>query len=274
MPSQNLNMLTTAQSAEIFNRILSACTFPGTTELEDHKCHICQEESLGNGTEKATKLDCGHILGMACLMKWTLQKVNEGSVAIPCPFCRMPFLTSPAMTSQRDISERDELDIWVENLARWSPGEPESMSNLAISRIKRAEELWDRLCSTILDSIDRSIAPSEHGFTSQIENLLCGTTFVAQRILSFGNVYNFQVAYVAQGFRLDSTFHEYLGSCLAPYQELIAHLRTMGAPDEDWRVYQAFQSPSGQLVEYRRRLEDCRFRLSQQIEEARAAARR
>ncbi|KAL8837527.1 MAG: hypothetical protein Q9170_002486 [Blastenia crenularia] len=267
-------MLNAEQSAEIVNTVLSTCTFPSATELDDYKCVICHEDSLGiDGTEKATKLSCGHVLGMSCLVTWTLKKVKDGSRALHCPFCSRCFLTTPLALSRRE-SERQDLEKWIAFLAQWSPGgEPRNFEVEMIGNIRQAEELWNRLCNAVLESLELELTRSERGLRWRIEELICGAGVLVEQLLSFGNVYNFYVAYTYQNYEPDVDTHQFLPHFWEPYHELVAHLRTMGEPHMIWRVYQAFQSPPGQLAEYRLRLEHCRLLLSSQIEEARATLR-
>ena len=267
-------MLDTQESAEIVNKVISACTFPGATELEDPRCHICRDDSLGTGgAEKATRLPCGHVLGMSCLMRWAFKQIDDGCTVVDCPFCRRSFLNIPTTITQRNNRRAEELEHWIHHLSQWAPGDPRDLTNERILKFRRAEELWDGFCRVILDSVQRSISPSDFGLGADIEEFLCRASPVAQRILSFGNVYNFHLAYMIQGYRPDEDTDAVLPGFWEPYHELVAHLRTMVTPDEEWRIYQAFQCPNGQFEKYRLKLEHCRYLLGMRIEEARAAAR-
>ncbi|KAI4283819.1 MAG: hypothetical protein L6R38_001901 [Xanthoria sp. 2 TBL-2021] len=69
--------------------------YPAAGDLEDHTCHICHEESLTDyssedTTEVPMKIFCGHVFGMACLLRWTLNKVDEENYP-DCPVCRTVY---------------------------------------------------------------------------------------------------------------------------------------------------------------------------------------
>ncbi|KAL8948971.1 MAG: hypothetical protein Q9222_004877 [Ikaeria aurantiellina] len=154
-------MFDAEQSAEILNKVLSACTLLSPTDLEDQTCHICQNDSLGaEGTEKATKLSCGQIL---------VVRTKEWG------------------------SEADLLDEAIGGLAKWNPGQlPGLFEDETKDQIRRAEELWDRFCSGILESLEAAIRTERpRPLYINTKQLLGEAGPVAQRILSFGSVYNF-----------------------------------------------------------------------------------
>ncbi|KAI4248314.1 MAG: hypothetical protein L6R42_009305 [Xanthoria sp. 1 TBL-2021] len=69
--------------------------YPTYGELGDHTCPICQEESLTDDsseiiTEVPIKIFCGHVFGMACLLRWTLNKIDEENHP-DCPVCRTVY---------------------------------------------------------------------------------------------------------------------------------------------------------------------------------------
>ncbi|KAL8798984.1 MAG: hypothetical protein Q9182_006229 [Xanthomendoza sp. 2 TL-2023] len=261
-------MPNTEQIGDIVNKIISTCTFPSPSELEDHTCHICHTESLGpDGSERPTKFRCGHILGMSCIMKWAFTELEAGSTDLQCPFCRASFFAVPAM---RDTSRRyealDNLRMWSSHLANWTPEGPEGIMNNRsyICRIRRAEELWDIFCQSMLDFLDRETSNTGWTPSEAIELFICSSTPPMMQYLSWGTVYNFAYAYMKQGWR--PTFDTELfitENFWQPYEELLAHLRMMDADDLEWRVFQAFQAPNFQLMEFRNRLEQCRIKLAQ-----------
>ncbi|KAL8953136.1 MAG: hypothetical protein Q9222_001019 [Ikaeria aurantiellina] len=259
-----------AQSIRIFNWVVSTCTFPSTAEIDDHTCHICQENTLGpGGSERLTKLGCGHTFGMSCLLDWTFARFRrDGETAMQCPICKTFFSTSPESETVGD----EDLRRWTQNLATWNLGNSEEFDTNTIRTIRRAEELWANLCDAVLDTLDRKIVRSRDPLVNRIEDLLCGIGFLAQRILSFGSVYNFHVARSKQAYDLDWETQTGL-QIQAPYSELIAHLRGMGKGDEDenWRVFQAFEGPES-YQDSRRRLQSIRSALQDQIAEAHRSA--
>ncbi|KAL8811171.1 MAG: hypothetical protein Q9223_005137 [Gallowayella weberi] len=165
----------------------------------------------------------------------------------------------------------DALRIWTSHLANWTLEDPsEMMDEDLISQIRRAEELWDIFCKSMLDFLDHQVSDPMWAPSEAIENFVRVETRPIMEYLSSGTVYNFAHAYMIQGWRPESYHIEFINEFFRePYEELLAHLRTMDAEDDtDWRIFQAFQAPSFPLVEYRNRLEQCRIKLAQR---ARAA---
>ncbi|KAL8777860.1 MAG: hypothetical protein Q9213_007679 [Squamulea squamosa] len=98
--------------ADISNKLHSACTFPTPASLNDHTCCICQETSLErNGAEVPVKLACGHVFGLACILKWTFNKIDGGSTAPECPQCRTPFLEYGAPAQEHSLADDDGVHV-------------------------------------------------------------------------------------------------------------------------------------------------------------------
>ena len=269
-------MPTTEQVGNVVNGVLSFCTFPSPSELQDHKCYICLNDTLGpNRTEKPTKLRCGHVLGMSCLMTWALMKLKAGCTDLPCPFCRESFSAVPATVvapmrfqGLSDLEDSDSEDsdewnphLWVNSIQSWSPENRAEMSHRDICQIHRAEELWNIFCTAMLDFLDRKISDLEHSPSIAIMVFLYTHGPLVMDILSWGTVYNFHLARTRLGWRPERDEHlrEQLRE---PYEHLLAHLQMMHVTDEKWRLFQAFQAPNPQLVSYRDRLEQCRVKLA------------
>ncbi|KAI4189574.1 MAG: hypothetical protein L6R41_001370 [Letrouitia leprolyta] len=266
-------MLDKEQYAELFNEVLSTCTFPRAAELDDHRCAFCQDDSLGpKGTEKPAKLPCGHFLGMSCLMIWILKQVDDGSSKTYCPFCAKSFLQLPAVPNR-------DLDKWIELLATDSPGNPCEKGEEWIRKVRRAEELWNNLCSTILDYVELGISQTEIPLAARIEEYLYGRGQIAQEFLSFGSVFQFNLARSTYFDLFRTSFATLSTPIQCQYDELLTYLRDDANRSEfnievmdhmEWRVFDAYQSPN-HLPEYRRRLEWCRWKLGQEAGIARDA---
>ena len=97
-------------------------SFPAREELEDHTCYICQEDYMVGVAwditqEIPVRIICGHVFGMTCLLRWTLNQIDEDTYP-HCPVCRNIYcytrvITVPASpveasdSSQEDSSEDD-----------------------------------------------------------------------------------------------------------------------------------------------------------------------
>ena len=257
----------TIQRSEIVTQLVSNCVFPKRTSLEDHTCHICQEASLGpNGGETPIKLRCGHIVGMACLITWAFQQIEEVGNALPgCPFCRAQLLTREG-PNRAAAQESDDLSrIWLPAIAGWTPGGDEQYDQLDSAEfwIQRAEQLWDNLCNEILDDLDLfDFADDRPG--PEIELFVCGKAVVAEQFLSFGTVFHFYQNYIRLGWRPDTdTLPRRFP---VRYKALIDHLKTaadLGIGEEEWRVRQAYHRPQNQLDVFCRRMERSRANLGE-----------
>ncbi|CAO1605785.1 hypothetical protein XANCAGTX0491_009291 [Xanthoria calcicola] len=97
-------------------------SFPAREELEDHTCYICQEEYMIGVTwditqEIPVRIICGHVFGMTCLLRWTLNQTDADTYP-HCPVCRNIYCYTRVITvpsspvaasnsSQDDSSEED-----------------------------------------------------------------------------------------------------------------------------------------------------------------------
>lgn len=88
--------MSSSERSEIVARLVASCTFPRTEDLEDVTCYICHEESLTrHGAETPIRSPCGHLFGMACLIRWVFgQMEEEGNLSPTCPNCRRSLLHS------------------------------------------------------------------------------------------------------------------------------------------------------------------------------------
>ena len=79
-----------AQAAVLLNSFLAKTRQPLASELGDGmSCTICSEPFLrGSNPEVPVKLDCGHIFGMNCILKWLSPVSRNGNNS--CPNCRHP----------------------------------------------------------------------------------------------------------------------------------------------------------------------------------------
>ncbi|KAL8834783.1 MAG: hypothetical protein Q9176_007301 [Flavoplaca citrina] len=95
-------------------------------ELENHTCYCCCEESLTAtnssdfSKEVPVRLTCGHVFGMACLLRWSLEKLQQ-DLDLHCPQCRAVYcyaggeLESPApreLPALRQEAYDPETRIW------------------------------------------------------------------------------------------------------------------------------------------------------------------
>lgn len=79
-----------AQAAVLLNSFLAKTRRPLASELgDDMSCTICSEPFLrGSNPEVPVRLDCGHIFGMNCILKWLSPVSRNGNNS--CPNCRHP----------------------------------------------------------------------------------------------------------------------------------------------------------------------------------------
>ncbi|KAL8928324.1 MAG: hypothetical protein Q9172_001008 [Xanthocarpia lactea] len=195
----------TLERAEIMAQLITGCSYQKRNDVEDDTCHICQEASLGpDGSEIPCKLRCGHVLGMACLTNWAFRQIEEvGNISPRCPFCRAPLL-EPEKSTASAIRKRDEdelANILLPALLTWTPGGEEQydQTERAETWIQRAEKLWDDICKEILDDLD--VFYEAHSPGGAIEAFICGNAIMAERFLSFGNVFNFYQHFIHRGWR-------------------------------------------------------------------------
>ncbi|KAL8767560.1 MAG: hypothetical protein Q9209_005977 [Squamulea sp. 1 TL-2023] len=243
----------TKERSEIISKLAITSTFPKATELNNYTCYICHENSLtGDGAEIPIKLSCGHIFGMACLVTWIFNQIegdsNPGANSNPSPRC--PMCRASLLSRNRTRLDEDDMKFWLQVLASWSPGEAEYVDE---DWIRKAERLWADVCNDLLDNLDQRVRLSADGpLWGPIEVFICGSACVTERILSFGNVYNFYLAYFRLGYRPE-THPAFERPILL--DALIAHVRTCKEDDDQWRLFQAFRSPPPQVGEYARRME-------------------
>ncbi|KAL8883743.1 MAG: hypothetical protein Q9215_008045 [Flavoplaca cf. flavocitrina] len=91
-------MPTNEDIAHIINSMyaLGRFTVVDPNELEDHTCYCCCEESLTAtnssdfSKEVPVRLTCGHVFGMACLLRWSLEKLQQ-DLDMHCPQCRAVY---------------------------------------------------------------------------------------------------------------------------------------------------------------------------------------
>lgn len=79
-----------AQAAVLLNIFLSKARQPLASELKnDMNCIICSEPFLrGENPEVPVRLECGHIFGINCILKWLSPVSRNGNNS--CPNCRKP----------------------------------------------------------------------------------------------------------------------------------------------------------------------------------------
>ena len=77
-----------AHAAVLINQFLGKTRQLVTSELgDDFQCTICSEGFLrGENPEVPIKLDCGHVFGMNCILKWLSPLSRSGNNS--CPNCR------------------------------------------------------------------------------------------------------------------------------------------------------------------------------------------
>ncbi|KAL9005222.1 MAG: hypothetical protein Q9188_001982 [Gyalolechia gomerana] len=197
---------------EILQKLSSSCTFPDASELEDNTCNICLHDSLGpQGPEIPTKLCCGHIFGMACLITWASDNHTATTTPSPsCPICRTPFFlprtTQPSLQAiEADETTPEERGEWYMGLSSLHPGRPMFYPGEEWW-INRAEHLWIHFCNAIYNHIDVPVDPTESE-NDLLREFLGEHLPVAQFILSYGTADNFFVAF----HQSDPEFEEKLG---------------------------------------------------------------
>ncbi|KAL8952394.1 MAG: hypothetical protein Q9222_001703 [Ikaeria aurantiellina] len=253
------------QSGRSINDLLAACTFPDRTKREDSTCLICHEKTLGvNGSEIPTRLHCGHVLGLSCLTTRVLGGI------LHCPLCHAYIITT--RVAERYPEKGPNVEYKAEWLIDWrSEFLGEWLGDDRIVDIKRAEELWDSLCTAILDYMETEFHRTDESVNELIEWLNCFAGPTLMEFLGFGNAYNFYSAFTHPQLQYQPEewvrrkFH-------VPYQELVAHLQAMGPISNYWRTYLAFHhGPDMRLLEYRHRLERIDIDLSKRLIEVNSA---
>ena len=76
----------------VLEGLLSHLTIPDVDSLKnENKCHVCLETFLtGTNPELPIKLQCGHICGSICIIRW-LAPQRTRPVDKNCPICRRPI---------------------------------------------------------------------------------------------------------------------------------------------------------------------------------------
>ncbi|KAI4240736.1 MAG: hypothetical protein L6R40_004981 [Gallowayella cf. fulva] len=243
--------------AQIVSDLYMTSEFPSVNELDDATCYICYK-SLRGGTELPIKLSCGHVFGMTCILTWTLNKREVGKAA-NCPICRTSYSadmpdseveeSEPAdeetetTDEESEATETEDLSPLLDALADDMPGTDFRLDEEEERWVARAEELWEDLCYDILYSLDHP--DLSEGCYIAVPRFIYREVSQAERILSFGTVYNFFQAYIGYGLE-DGDGPEGLP---ASYRPLTRHLdsfqTTFEGQDGDeggigrWRVYQA-----------------------------------
>ena len=89
--TQSQNELLNALTAVLLNEFLSKARLPVASSLgSDMTCTICTEAFLrGENPEVPVRLDCGHVFGMNCILKWLSPVSRNGNNS--CPNCRRPI---------------------------------------------------------------------------------------------------------------------------------------------------------------------------------------
>ncbi|KAL8917326.1 MAG: hypothetical protein Q9208_007996 [Pyrenodesmia sp. 3 TL-2023] len=243
MPNENYG--------NILGRLSATCTFPTAGELEDDTCRICLRTSLkAQGDEVPTKLGCGHVFGMSCLLNWASTSLTECQTPPTCPVCRAPFLTEGARLRSAHQTETESLSRLFLDVDVREVGNPR-LSDAEEEWILEAELLWIDFCRIIVDPpgfftghYDIQDIPAA---VSRFE--LCQT--LAETFLSYDKVYNFYQAYrhhdheFEQSVRLLRWWEDLYrtGGLVVPYAYdiLTAHLdRADAGLMRKWRVSQAF----------------------------------
>ncbi len=243
-----------ANYGKILGSLSTTCTFPCPGKLEDDTCHICLRESLKPyGDEVPTKLNCGHIFGLSCLLNWASSSLVEGRTSPNCPICRTPFLTEASclQTPQQ---------IEIENLSRvFSNVDLPLVGNRRFSEeeeewIGHAERLWVAFCGQLVDSLPdlhlTGLAYFQNAPAAVSRFELCQT--LAETFLSYEKVYNFYQAYSNQNpefeqnirlLRWWENLHMECGLWVpGAYAILTAHLDTADAGlIRNWRISRAFR---------------------------------
>ncbi|KAL8709870.1 MAG: hypothetical protein Q9220_005486 [cf. Caloplaca sp. 1 TL-2023] len=185
---------------------------------------------------------------MSCLITW----VSGGSSQ--CPFCRSPIDTS--REAREDQDERENIVVVATTLTDWSSRFlNEWLGADRILEIKRVESLWDTLCAALLDHMEAKSLSRDRPLSELIRTFALTEGPAALKLLGFGNAYNFISALTSPylQYRLDNWI---LTACHEPYQELMGHLKAMGAPTVLWKTYLAFErGPDLRLTGYMTRLQ-------------------
>lgn len=89
--SQAENERLEAQVAALINTFHAKTRPPVASELEnDMSCTLCSETFLyGRNPEVPVRLNCSHIFGMSCILKWVSPVSRNGNNS--CPICRKPL---------------------------------------------------------------------------------------------------------------------------------------------------------------------------------------
>ena len=164
--SQAHNDQLNAQAAVLLNEFLAKTRRLVSTELgNDVTCTICSEPFLrGENPEVSVMLDCGHIFGIGCILKWLSPVSRNGNNS--CPNCRKTIFSdwdemdfpSPrpiapeqrfeaAATTESATSETSTLDdtssIVHRSSRRREPGRTRELPALSVIIQRDWEELWE-----------------------------------------------------------------------------------------------------------------------------------
>ncbi|KAL8825524.1 MAG: hypothetical protein Q9170_007759 [Blastenia crenularia] len=251
----------------ILARLSSTCTFPTEDELGDEEnCHICLRSSLqAHGGEVPTKLGCGHVFGMSCLLNWVSSSINiaEGRTSPTCPVCRTPFMNAEASPprSAEEI-EREELSLLFSGLNVREVG-TQTLSEPEQWWIGKAERLWTDFRKELVHSL-YALYQLE-GSSSDPLDLpaavscfeLCQT--LAEAFVSYDRAYNFYHAYCNQDDEFKQSLrllkwweglHRIRGRRVPDgYARLVTHFDTADFRDlgtgfvRKWRVSRALKVP-------------------------------
>ncbi|KAI4118245.1 MAG: hypothetical protein LQ345_001664 [Seirophora villosa] len=276
---------------DLLGRLSSACTFPTADEFDDTTCHICLRDSLAtHKVETPTKLICGHVFGMGCLLKWASNCIVQ-EIALTCPICRTVFLTRNERSSQQQ-SETNELLHLFSDLTVREAGDL-TLSDREETWISTAQDYWGLFCNELVDSLEtlftpllRSLADDTSSSRSQEVLTLVShfhlTQTLVENFLSYESVYCFYLAHECQNeefahdvrlLRWWEDLHRSHNIDLEDwYGELTAHISTADRSRlRRWRVSRALDGGKAEVPRLVRKMKAHRVRFLSRVEGLRGA---
>ncbi|KAI4191040.1 MAG: hypothetical protein LQ348_003564 [Seirophora lacunosa] len=266
---------------DLLGRLSSACTFPTADEFDDTTCHICLRDSLAtHKVETPTKLNCGHIFGMGCLLKWASNCIVQ-DIAITCPICRTVILTRDQRSSQQE-SETNELLHLFSDLTVREAGDL-TLSDREETWIHTAQDYWGLFCNELVDSLDSlftprlaDVVPGSVVVSTLISHFHLTQTLV-ENFLSYESVYCFYLAHKCQNdefvndvrsLRWWEDLHRTHNIDLEDwYGELTSHFCTADPTRlRRWRVSRALDGGKAEVPRLVRKMRASRVRFLSRVE--------
>ncbi|KAL2037635.1 hypothetical protein N7G274_009580 [Stereocaulon virgatum] len=146
------------RTKDLARRIHSSCSLPTGEELDSKQCHICTQPFLTTRRpEIPIKLNCGHIFGMACLLRWLNPLAGNGSNS--CPLCRRPVLVEPE--PDHEAIRRSILSRFDATVPRTSACGQVDMDDTIVEWMKGAQDRYEKLIGNLVTVLTDDIQDPE-----------------------------------------------------------------------------------------------------------------